>query len=82
MTLHPWAKVIKSDITSWNWKKSQNEPQVEHVKGPRKSKCMAIYDRVVEGTLYEWTICNDGRAESEEEKGEYITNQVTFSNTP
>ena len=42
---------------------------------------MAIYDRVVEGTLYEWTICNDGRAESEEKKGKYITNQVNFSNT-
>ena len=75
VTLHPWAEVLKSDITSWKWKKSQNEPQVELVKGPRKLKCMAIYDRVVEGTLYEWTICNDGRVESEEEKSKYVHNK-------
>ena len=28
---------------------------------------MAFYDRVVEGTTFEWTICNNGRAEPEEE---------------
>ena len=39
------------------------------LKGPRKSKCMAFYDRVVEGTTFEWTICNNGRAEPEEAKG-------------
>ena len=42
------------------------------LKGPRKSKCMAFYDRLVEGTTFEWTICNNGRAESEEAKGKFI----------
>ena len=69
VTLHPWADIVKSDIKSWKWKKSLDKPKIEFVKGPRKSKCMAFYDRVVEGTTFEWTICNNGRAEPEEAKG-------------
>ena len=35
---------------------------------------MAFYDRLVEGTTFEWTICNNGRVESESEeaKGKFI----------
>jgi hypothetical protein len=44
------------------------------VRGPRKSKCMTICDRMAEkvASVHEWTICNDGRADSEEERGQYI----------
>ena len=74
VTLHPWAEVLRKDVSSWRWNK---EPNIAVVKGPRKSKCMNFYDRVVEGTLYEWTICNNGRAESEEGRGKYvITNKA------
>ena len=37
---------------------------------------MAFYDRLVEGTTFEWTICNNGRAESEEAKGKYILRKI------
>ena len=74
VTLHPWAEVLRKDVSSWRWNK---EPNIAVVKGPRKSKCMTFYDRVVEGTIYEWTICNNGRAESEEGRGKYvITNKA------
>ena len=33
---------------------------------------MAFYDRLVEGITFEWTICNNGRAESEEAKGKFM----------
>ena len=41
---------------------------------------MAFYDRVVEGTTFEWTICNNGRAEPEEGKGNsfYIKLMIFF----
>jgi hypothetical protein len=43
------------------------------VKGPRKLKCMTICDRMTEKirSIYDWTICNDGRPDSEEKKGKY-----------
>jgi len=46
VTLHPWADILKSDIKSWKWKKSLDEPQIALVKGPRKWKCMAFYDNL------------------------------------
>ena len=32
VTLHPWADILKSDIKSWKWKKSLDEPQIALVK--------------------------------------------------
>ena len=69
VTLPPWSDILKSDIKSWKWKKTLNEPKIECVTGPRKSICMAFCGRFVEGTKFEWTICNNGRTEPEEAKG-------------
>ena len=32
VTLHPWSDILKSDIKSWKWKKSLDEPQIALVK--------------------------------------------------
>jgi len=43
---------------------------------------MAFYDRVVEGTSFEWTICNNGRTEPEEAKDFDLNAQLcTFKKT-
>ena len=67
-TLHPWAEVLREDVSSLRWNK---EPNIAFVKGPRKSKCMTLCDRMAEkvGSIRDWTICNDGRDDSEEERG-------------
>ena len=70
LTLHPWAEILRKDVSSLKWNK---EPKIAAVKGPRKSKCMTICDRMTEKirSIYDWTICNDGRADTEEKKGKY-----------
>ena len=70
-TLHPWAEVLRKDASSFGW---NEEPNIAVVRGPRKSKCMTICDRMAEkvASVHEWTICNDGRAHSEEERGQYV----------
>ena len=70
LTLHPWAEIVREDFSSLKWNK---EPKIAVVKDPRKSKRMTICDRMTEkiGSIYYWTICNDGRADSEEKKGKY-----------
>ena len=55
---HPWAGVLIDDFTSW--RSPLKEPTIGKVKGPRKSKWLAIWDRVSEGMLCHGTICNKG----------------------
>ena len=43
------------------------EPKISHVKGPRKSKTLAILDRIREGMLCDGTICTG--SERKEKKG-------------
>ena len=73
MTLHPWAEVVRKDVSSFGW---NEEPNIAVVRGPRKSKFLTICDRMAEkvGSVYDWTICNDGRADSEEERGKCKNN--------
>ena len=72
---HPWADVILDDFKSIkSWKSPSKEPIVGNIKGPRKSKCLAICDRIYEGLFFEGSICNTGAIEDEdEEKGNYIS---------
>ena len=73
VTLHPWAEVLRKDVSSLGW---NEEPNIAVVRGPRKSKFLTICDRMAEkvGSVYDWTICNDGRADSEEERGKCKNN--------
>ena len=75
MTQHPWSAILKDDLTNW---KKLKEPKISHVKGPRKSKPLAILDRIWEGMLCDGTICSNGGSEHKEKKGNIFLNQVNF----
>ena len=64
VTQHPWSDVLKDDLTNW---RNLKEPKISHVKGPRKSKPLAILDRIREGMLCDGTICTG--SERKEKKG-------------
>ena len=74
--LHPWADVLRDDFMSW--KKPLKEPKLGKVKGPRESKGLAIWDRVLEGMFCDGMICNKGGNEHEEPKGRF-KNSITIS---
>ena len=65
-TQHPWSAILKDDLTNW---KKLKEPKISQVKGPRKSKPLAILDRIQEGMLCDGTICSNGGSECKEKKG-------------
>ena len=68
MTQHPWSDILKDDAkSSLKWKSPMKEPIIWHVKGPRKSKPLAILDRIREGMLCDGTICTG--SEHKEKKG-------------
>ena len=67
--LHPWAEVLRKDFGSL--KKSLIELKVGLVSGPRKRICFAFCDRLYEGMLYEWTICNIGETLMDREEGTF-----------
>jgi hypothetical protein len=68
MTQHPWSDIIKDDAKkSLKWRSPMKEPKISHVKGPRKSKTLAILDRIREGMLCDGTICTG--SERKERKG-------------
>ena len=64
VTQHPWSDILKDDLTNW---KNLKEPKISHVKGPRKSKTLAILDRIREGMLCDGTICTG--SDRKEKKG-------------
>ena len=67
---HPWAKVLRKDLSaSKSWRNPSEEPKVRHVKGPRKTKCFAIWDRLNEGMSSEWSICTKVTKDYEEDAG-------------
>ena len=67
LTQHPWSDILKDDLTNW---KNLKEPKISHVKGPRKSKTLAILDRIREGMLCDGTICTG--SEHKEKNGKKI----------
>lgn len=72
MTQHPWSDIVKEDAKlSLKWKSPMKEPIISHVKGPRKSKPLAILDRIREGMLCDGTICTG--SELKERKGKKIS---------
>ena len=67
-TQHPWSDILKDDAkSSLKWKSPMKEPKISHAKGPRKSKLLAILDRIREGMLCDGTICTG--SEHKERKG-------------
>ena len=71
ITQHPWSDIVKEDVKlSLKWKSPMKEPIISHVKGPRKSKPLAILDRIREGMLCDGTICTG--SERKPKKGKNI----------
>ena len=66
VTQHPWSDVLKDDLTNW---RNLKEPKISHVKGPRKSKPLAMASRICEGMLCDGTVCSKGGSEPNEKKG-------------
>ena len=67
-TQHPWSDILKDDAkSSLKWQSPMKEPKISHAKGPRKSKPLAILDRIREGMLCDGTICTG--SEHKERKG-------------
>ena len=74
-TQHPWSDILKDDAkSSLKWKSPMKEPTISHVKGPRKSKPLAILDRIREGMLCDGTICTG--SDRKEKRGK--RNKIKF----
>ena len=75
-TQHPWSDIVKDDAKAClKLQSPMKEPKILHVKGPRKSKPLAIFDRIREGMLCDGTICSNGGSERKEKKGNTFLNQ-------
>ena len=55
LVFHPWATVLVYDLKSCHY--PRKEPTITINTKPRKSFFMAVWDRINEGLLFEWSIC-------------------------